>query len=258
MAKKQVVLPVFLEKYAHHYAETACDLNGYEMVSNPVSKEKNDEYSKQYKKYFQQFCKEAYDHSLTPSGNLKSNPTTPKVPRGVYNELPLTNVHGKIREIMPKAGAEERQMVANQMKSSILSFVNIILITKFGLKVKPDAKGASDFEYNEKQGDGEYMSFLGEKATPSKASMLRAEINRYLRYAITAHVSAMYVKYLDYWSNAGTSDARKTRLVEQMPSKIDSKTQGLSFSLAGMKNKTNRKAYAKKQFEEVMKGLIKL
>ena len=79
----EIYLKKFMEKHAHLEAENFCDLMGIERGSKG--------YDKAYQKAFENFCLEAYEHSLTPSGELKGNPTTAKLVRNVFEVMPLVS-----------------------------------------------------------------------------------------------------------------------------------------------------------------------
>lgn len=159
----QIYLKKFMEKHAHLEAENFCDLMNYKRGTKS--------YDKAYEEAFTRFCVEAYEHSLTPSGELKGNPTTPKLVRNVFENMPVTSSF--IDELKFFGSQEEKEVVKAQLRGAIMSIVNVLLKYKYGMKTKGKGKELSDFEFS---------PIAGEKKTAEEERrQIQVEVNLYVR-----------------------------------------------------------------------------
>lgn len=125
---KKVTLPKHMKPQAQHFAEIHCEILGLGK--------KDRGYTKEFKKAFENFCYEAYMHSMTPSGQLGQNPSTPKIAEkyiGSFDKL--------VAEI--KVPKENRAMLVGQIKSVIISLTHAYL-TIHQDEINIDVKGGSD------------------------------------------------------------------------------------------------------------------
>jgi hypothetical protein len=148
---KKVTLPIWMKELAHEYASLECELadNNYSgrKKNNPKKNKLNAKKKKElYQQSFYEYCKEAYEHSLSPSGNLRNNPTTPVVSNDSIEKLNIADKiinMGKTKEIRARlkhadSSKNEKELtyLYSQYKGALLSMASIVMKIKLGYTIK--------------------------------------------------------------------------------------------------------------------------
>ena len=216
----EIYLKKFMEKHAHLEAETFCDLMGYEKNTK--------KYDKAYEEAFTKFCVEAYEHSLTPSGELKSNPTTAKLVRNVFENLPVTGAY--IDELKFFSSKEEKEVVKAQMRGAVMSIVNVLLKYRYGMKPKRGQE-YSDFEFK---------PIAGEKITDEEEQKIfQVEINRYVRTMLAVMVCQKLEELFD------SKDLEKDNLKKVMKENLPTDDEG-NVTKKSLRSSENRILFAQR------------
>lgn len=202
-----ITLKKSTEKLADFFAKTKTQMMGF----NPDEKE----YQKHYKKYFNQFCKEAVEHSMTPSGELKANPIAGAVkPQFSFDKVVDKYYKGDTRTI---------KILKHQADSAIQSLVSAFMRIRLGVQAKSTKDKKSDMVFSEKGAD----------------AMLEVEMNRYIAYM----VSGFLYGYLENFFMQPL-DKLPDVFEDALPKDVNGET-----SLRVLRNKTNRNKFAKIFFQ---------
>jgi len=200
------------EKLADFFAHSKAQMMGY-------SQDEPD-YNKHYKKYFNEFCKEAVLHSMTPSGEIKANP----IASAVKKEFSID----KVIDTHFKGTQTDAKIIKHQVDSAIQSLVSAFMQIRFGANLKSKNGAPSVIEYSETGVD----------------EMLAVEVNRYATYM----VAGMLYGYLEKFFNQPT-EAFTEIFQESLPKDVNGE-----ISLRSLRNKKNRTDFAK-MFVEVGKNV---
>lgn len=147
------------QKMADFFATNMCLLDGLEVGT---AKFKN-----WHDKYVHQYCEEALLHSLTPSGEIKSNP----LPKSVKRDVSLTSVLNQYYS----GDAGSRKILDNQLSASVNSLVTAFLKIRLDKSRKEQGGRGSDFAYKGH----------GEKGSMTLDDKLKIENNRYMSYVVS-------------------------------------------------------------------------
>lgn len=228
-----VMLPECLEKEFHELTEGKLDLLGIDRDHL--------EYKKRYKKIFYEYCKEAYEESMTPASHLKSNPTTPKVPKDIVELFYLTSMKGFIKDFGSDLDNTHAKFIQSQFRGALSSLTNLLLKFRYGFKVKKKNGKPSDFEY---------LPMKGEDTEGKKDMMIQVELNRRFRYAVLAMLTAHIEKF--FKNPNFTKDALNKMIDQQIPRNETGK-----ITHRALRNKVSQKEFAKHFYDLVINGDVK-
>jgi hypothetical protein len=202
-----ITLKKSTEKLADFFAHTKTQIMGL----NPDEKE----YQKHYKRFFNQFCKEAIEHSMTPSGELRANPIAGAVkPQFSFD---------KVVDKFYKGDTKTEKILKHQVDSAIHSLVSAFMQIRLGVQAKATKEKQSDMVFNEKGSD----------------AMLEVELNRYTAYM----VSGFLYGYLENFFSQPLAELPDV-FEKALPKDINGEV-----SLRVLRNKTNRNQFAKLFFQ---------
>lgn len=198
-----VTLKKSSEKLADFFATTKTGMMGL----NPDEKE----YQKHYKKYFNQFLKEAVEHSMTPSGELKSNPIAGAVkPMFDFSNVVGNNFKGDLKT---------KKILIHQINSAISSLSSAFMQINIGVQPKSTKDKKSDMVFHEGGVD----------------AMMEVEYNRYIAYMVTGflygYIENFFKQPLD-------------KLPEVYEQALPKDVNG-EVSLRSLRNKNNRNIFAR-------------
>jgi len=175
---KNVMLPLWMRDVAIQIGLTSCENEGLSPPSgfNPEKfddaryQATKDPYLKHFHHTVYNFCKEAYQHSLTPSGEMKSNPGSPQMSKDIYQYFKFFyGPGGYLDKFTSGMNPAEKNDQIRQMKASVMHLSMLYL----RLKAK---KKKEDFVFPEKA---------------SEIDMRKAVINRYYRILVNASTHAI-------------------------------------------------------------------
>jgi len=171
MTKKTVVLPVHMKQQAEHFGQIHAELSGHPDDSP--------EFKEAFKNGFYRFCHEAYTHSMTPSGSLGSNPTTPRISKKNYDVM-----LDWVEPLGTQKGLTKKQIadVKIQLRTAITIIAHQYLILMTSIRVKRKGGQPSSMEYLAPQG--------GESEYESLQRNYLVEKRRYVRVFVASMVSA--------------------------------------------------------------------
>jgi len=153
MAKQAVTLPYRIKVEAEHFADEEVG----QTKRNPSGTSRN---SPEWKKAFNRYVREAYEHSLVPS---KNNPGTPKVsPNIVLDNYPeIWGPDGFIAKVSKSNNRDsaEWKAIDGRIRGAIGNLFQMYIETVLGFKIKRDKDGKindkatlSVFEFASKEG----------------------------------------------------------------------------------------------------------
>ena len=211
---------VYLKKNTEEMAKYFADMKTQLLGINPEDKN----YQKYYNKFFKNFCEEALFHSMTPSGELRSNP----IAGAVKGEFSLDNIVDKHF----KGSSQKTKILKHQIDAAIQSLTSAFMQIRFGTQPKSTQDKKSDLVY--KSGDAD--------------EMLEVELNRYFSYM----VAGLLYGYIDKFFNQKAVENSFPQIFEEMlPKDVNGEV-----SLRSLRSKANRKKFAK-TFFETGKNVIK-
>lgn len=108
-----------------------------------------EDYEQAYKDYQFGFNDQAYGLSMTPSGLIGQNPSTPKISKDIYAEMFNMFNHGKFADAY--IGTDELTIdnFERQFRSVVTTLCHSLLEAKYKVKIKSGNGGQSDFSYKE-------------------------------------------------------------------------------------------------------------
>lgn len=143
---KQVQLPLWMQDVFISLAE--CDPRLSRM--KPGTRE----YKKRLNKIVQELADDAYQHALTPSGQLGKNPYTPAISKAFYAQFPRVSGEDNIFRQAARegkiSGAEVRSQ-QERFRSAVSYLTNMVLRMKLGLTSKDFAIGKGSTEEAKKK-----------------------------------------------------------------------------------------------------------
>ena len=172
MAKQIVTLPYHIKIEGEHFADE-------EIGQTKKNPSRN---SPEWKKAFNRYVKEAYEHSLVPS---KNNPGTPKVSLRIAHEN-YPEIFGKEGLISRVTGKEpytpEWNNVDGRIRGAVGNLFQMYVESVLGMKTKRDHKAGSGapkdelsvFEFATKSGKSE------DKVYQEELKTIMAQYHRYL------------------------------------------------------------------------------
>lgn len=206
MVKKKVTLPTHMQPQAALFAEIACELQGL------IPSDKN--YKVEYKNAFRDFCVEAYTHSLTPSGELSSNPKKGEHASHIAKQY-MMSTQKIVDNISPNATPKQKARYAQRLRSVITSLVHLFFEmagdNNYKVKGKATGRGAG-------VNKSEYSSFeITKKMKGDYTAMAQVMIRLYERnfFATVLTMTIWGVFSADY---ANTQDMLATFIPEIKPS----------------------------------------
>lgn len=209
---------VYMKKNTEELAKFFADMKTQLLGVNP----EDSNYKKYYNKFFKQFCEEALLHSMTPSGELKSNP----IAGAVKSEFSLDNIVDKHF----KGNQATAKILKHQVDSAIQSLTSAFMQIRFGTQPKSSKEKPSDLMYK----------------SGGKDEMFDVELNRYFSYM----VAGLIYGYMEKFFNQPVNN-----FPEIFESMLPKDTNG-EVSLRSLRNKSNRKKFAK-VFVETGREVIK-
>lgn len=105
------------------------------------------DYEKEMKIHIQKVLEESFYESKTP-GRMKSNPTSPKVSKLTTEKIHLLATDGGYAS--KHVGSEHSEKVSRQIRSAVMSLVDILLKTKFSYEYADNYDYKKDMSNDEK------------------------------------------------------------------------------------------------------------
>lgn len=240
--QKEVVLPLWMREVAIQVALTSCENEGLSpppgfdsnLFDDPKFRDQKNAFLDHFHHTVYNFCKEAYLHSLTPSGELKSNPGSPQMSKDIYQYFKFFyGPGGYLEKYTGGMTPAEKNDQIRQMKASVMHLAMLYL----RLKAK---KKKEDFVFPEKAGE---------------AQLRKAIINRYYRILVNASTHAVLEALFSTEAAEIESFLHKANFKGK-----DKNGKELDFSLdkssvAELQSDTARQAFAQLVFQAVEKSM---
>ncbi len=198
---------VYFKKSTEELADFVAHMKTQLMSINPEEKK----YQKYYNEFFEQYCEEALLHSMTPSGELRANPIAGAV-KSQFSFDPIIDEYSKL-------DANKNKVIKHQVDSAIQNLVSAFMQIRFGLQPKSKDGKLSDLMY--KSGEGSEMEAI--------------ELNRYFSYMIAGLLYGYLEKFF----------SQPTQMFEEIFIEMLPKDSNGEVSLRSLRNKQNRKTFAK-------------
>jgi len=241
MSAKNVMLPLWMRDVAIQVGLTSCENEGLtppagfnpEKFDDPRYQDTKDPYLAHFHSTVYNFCKEAYQHSLTPSGEMKSNPGSPQMSKDIYQYFKFFyGSDGFLEKQTPGLTALEKNEQIRQMKASVMHLSMLYL----RLKAKKTKK---DFVFPEKA---------------TEPDLRKAIVNRYYRMLVNASTHAILTslfstdpKEIDDFLKTVTFRAKDKKSGQEV-------TYNLATShINELQSETARQTFAKMIYEMMLK-----
>jgi len=187
---KRVVLPSEMEEQAMHFGEVHAEISCHPFGSP--------EYKDAYGRGFYRFCHEAYTHSMTPSGNLGANPSTPRISKNNYDVM-----LNWVDDLGKKKGFTKKQITDSkaQIRTAITILAHQYLNLMTSIQVK-SGKGK-----NATKSDLVYKKNVDTK-TPYENMIGHMEVEK--RRFVRLFVASMISAFLDFLFRVSNFEMGKT------------------------------------------------